>query len=464
MNTISKTLSDFIVGTNIDAIPKEAIKVAKMAIMDTLGVILCASSEEPIGSLLVNFAQEIGGRQEARIIGKGLKCNSPTAAMINGILAHYLDYDDVCFPMRGHPSAAILPAILALGEKKMSSGKEILESYVVGFEIMAKLGSKIALEHSEKGWHSTGTLGAIGAAAASAKILNLNVKKTMMTLGIVASKASGLRQNFGTMTKSLHAGNAAKNGVEAAMLAELGLTSSKNIWEGHFGFLDLFVGEGKYNSKRIIEDIGNFFSIISPGIVLKRYPSCSSTHAAIDIMLKLINTYDITPENVKSIECGVNYRVPQDLLYHEPKTGLQGKFSMEFCIAIVVLEKKLGIDQFQDVKVKDSRVQNLMKKVRMYVPPELQRRDKVDDSYTIITVELLGGQKYSLKLDNTTIKGFPNNPLSREELLEKYWDCANYSRITEKQINHSIELIEHLEQVENITELMDTLGKNIKND
>lgn len=456
--TISEVLADFIVNTNFKNIPHEAIEVSKMAMMDTIGVNLCASCTEPVSSLFEKFIEGIGGRPDASIIGRSLKCASPYAAMVNGTLAHYLDYDDICFQMRGHPSVAIVPAILALGEKYLCSGKEILESYVVGFEVMAKIGSVIALDHSEKGWHTTGTLGTIGATAASAKILKLDREKTVMALGIGASKASGLRQNFGTICKPLHAGNAAKNGVEAAMLAEMGLTSSKNIWEGKYGFLDTFMNGGAYDLQKVLERLSNPFSVISPGIVFKKYPSCSSTHVAIEAMLRLISTYNIAPERVKNINCDVNYRVPQDLIHHDPKTGAQGRFSMEFCLATALTERRVDLDQFEDRKVNDPQIRNIMKKVRMNVPPELQSRDKVDAGYTIVTIELIDGQKYSFRLENSSIKGFPSNPLSREELLGKYRKCVQRSALKGEQVNRSIELIEHLERVKNIKELMDILS------
>jgi 2-methylcitrate dehydratase PrpD len=455
---ISEVLADFIVNANFGNIPRDAIEVSKIAIMDTIGVNLCASCTEPVSSLLEKFVEGVGGRPDASIIGKSLRCAPPYAAMVNGTLAHYLDYDDISFQMRGHPSVAILPAILALGEKHGCSGKEILESYVAGLEVMAKIGSAIALDHSEKGWHTTGTLGTIGATAASAKILKLDREKTQMALGIGASKATGLRQNFGTFCKPLHAGSAAKNGVEAAMLAELGFTSSRNIWEGKYGFLDTFTNGSDYDLQEILKRLGDPYSVISPGIVLKKYSSCSSTHVAIEAMLKLISTSNIIPERVKSINCDVNYRVLQDLIHHDPKTGVEGRFSMEFCLAAALIERRVDLDQFEDKKINDPQIRNIMKKVRMNVPPELQSRDKVDAGYTIVTVELMDGQKYSIRLENTSIKGFPSNPLTREELLGKYKKCADRSALKDEQVKRSIEVIGHLERVTNIGELMENLS------
>jgi 2-methylcitrate dehydratase PrpD len=215
---------------------------------------------------------------------------------------------------------------------------------------------------------------------------------------------------------------------------------------------------GAYDVQKVLERLSNPFSVISPGIVLKIYPSCSSTHVAIEAMLKLISTYNITPERVKNINCDVNYRVPQDLIHHDPKTGVQGRFSMEFCLAAALTERRVDLDQFEDMKVNDPQVRNIMKKVRMNVPPELQSRDKVDAGYTIVTIELMDGQKYSFRLENSSIKGFPSNPLTREELLGKYRKCVQRSALKGEQVNRSIELIEHLERVKNIKELMDILS------
>ncbi|MFQ5933470.1 MAG: MmgE/PrpD family protein, partial [Dehalococcoidia bacterium] len=222
---ITESVADFILETRLDDVPGEAIIQAKRAILDTLGVALAGSREEP-SRIVLEFVQERGGRATASIVGAGLRTDCLSAALVNGTMAHALDYDDVNDAMMGHPSAPLVPAVMALAQEVGASGERALEAFLVGFEVECKLGLAVGHSHYVKGWHATSTLGTMGAAASAAKLLGLDKRCTQMALGIAASMAGGMRQNFGTMTKPLHVGHAARSGLLAALLAQKGFTAS----------------------------------------------------------------------------------------------------------------------------------------------------------------------------------------------------------------------------------------------
>ncbi len=228
MEKVTDTLAQFIGHTELKNIPHETIETAKGHIFDTMGV-LCAGSKEKIAKIIKEYVQSLGCKEECTLLAQGIKTSAPYAALGDGVIAHALDFDDYESFSMAHSSVTILPAVLALGEKLHVSGRECLEAYLVGIEVISKMGRGVNPNHYEKGWHSTSTLGTLGASAASSKLLKLDPEKTKMAFGIAASMASGLRGNFGTMTKPFHAGHAARNGVESAELASLGFTADKTI-------------------------------------------------------------------------------------------------------------------------------------------------------------------------------------------------------------------------------------------
>ena len=285
---ITEKIAQFVVGTGFENIPGEGVDLSKRAIVDTVACML-AGVPEPVSQTVIRLVRMEGCNPVSGVIGSGVKTSPLNAALANGVLGHALDFDDDNDSLRGHPSVVILPAIFALAEERKKSGKDVVAAYAVGFEVEAKVGRGVNIEHYERGWHSTSTLGTFGAAAASAKLLDLDVSRTRMALGISASLTSGIRVNFGTMTKSLHVGQAAHNGLLAAKLAQEGFTAHPSVLEAEQGFCDLFCGRENCNWERITENIGNPFDLISPGIIPKLYPSCSLTHPALDIIMELFS-------------------------------------------------------------------------------------------------------------------------------------------------------------------------------
>ena len=441
----TEQIARFVVETNYFSIPSEAIRLAKNAILDALGVTL-AGSVEPAGKIIAEYVKELGGTPQSGVVGNSFKSSAPLAALANGTMAHALDYDDVLGIMTGHPTVPVLPAVIALGEMYHSSGRIVLEAYIVGVEVEARIGSGIGPHHYAVGWHATATIGALGAATAAAKMLGLNVSETRIAMGIAASEAGGLRQNFGTMTKPFHAGNAAKNGIIAAMLARKGFTADENILENPYGFCPVLGGEGEYNLTMMTKNLGNPFAIINPGLDMKPYPCCRFIHRCIDAILNIYNENHPAVEDVIEVECRTSPRIPRIVIHHRPKTPLEGKFSMEYCMARGLLDGKIRMAQFTEEKVLDPRAQKLLQKVK-YVHPKGLTGERIPEE---VTVKLRDGRQYTHQVLEP--KGAPANPLTEEELVAKYKDCASLA-LPPDAVEHSLELLSNLEDIKDITEL-----------
>ena len=385
----------------------------------------------------------MGGHQEAAVLGTALYTAPGLAALANGTLGHALDFDDVTRHLRGHPSVPVAPVVLALGEAMGASGAEVITAFVVGVEVEAKIGKAMTSAHARRGWHPTATIGTLGAAAAAANLLGLTPPQVRMALGIAASKAAGLRQNFGTMTKPLHAGEAARNGVEAAQLAQRGFTADAQILDARFGFFSTFVGAGEFVPETVLQDFGTPYEIVSPGIGVKPYPACRQTHRGIDAMLDLVHTHRLQPDEVSEIRCEISARMQDFLIYHRPRTGLEGKFSMEYCLAAALLHGRMGLAQFADASVQDARVQDLLQKVRL-IHPDKDSPDWDTMLPDIVEVVLRDGRRFQQRVDIP--KGDPELPLTWEELVAKFQDCAAVVLPTE-QVQEAVQHIARLEEL-----------------
>ncbi len=448
--TPEELLASFIVSTDYKNLPREVIDISKSAILDLIGVALAGSSEPP-GKLLLEELKESGGNPHAGVIGGGFRTSVTSASLINGTMAHALDYDDVSQDWNGHPSAVLVPAILAMGERRHSSGKEILTAYAVGFEAGAKLGIGIGQSMYGRGWHNTSTIGSIASAAAAAQLLRLDLEETKMALGIAASLAGGLRENFGTMTKPLHAGNAARNGNLAGLLAKRGFTASEHWLTADSGFRRAF-GADNNGLNDALSQLGKKFSILSPGIWLKYYPSCAGTHSPIEAMLKLRGQHSLNPDEIVEINCEVAPFLPQMLIHHHPKSGLEGKFSLEHSVSVALIDGKALCYQFTDERVNAPDIQAFIPKVKYRVLPQLGNVTDTNLPVTI-TITLKNGKGVSISESNPT--GKPANPMSPEQLRQKFENCTRIlSQVDRAKV---IELVSKLEQLDGIEKLMDLI-------
>jgi 2-methylcitrate dehydratase PrpD len=308
--------------------------------------------------------------------------------------------------------------------------------------------------HLRHGWHPTATIGTLGAVAAAANLLGLTGPQVQMALGIAASKAAGLRQNFGTMTKPLHAGEAARNGVEAAQLAQRGFTADPHILDSRFSFFNVFVGEGEFVPEAVIQDFGAPYEIITPGIGVKPYPACRQAHRAIDAMLHLVHMYHLQPNDVSEIICHISARMRDFLVHHQPQTGLAGKFSMEYCLAAALLHGKMGLAQFSDASVQDPHAQALMHRVRLTHPDQ----DKINwdtPGPDVVEVVLHSGARRHQLVE--VPKGDPDQPLTWAELVAKFQDCAA-TVLPDGQIDEATQHIAQLEELPTLKPLMASLS------
>lgn len=443
--------------TNYNNIPQEVVNVAKRSIMDLVGVTL-AGSRQPVAQIVKKYVNEVNGKEEATVIGLGLKASCIEAAFANGLLGHYLDYDDILVPMPGivgvHFTVAILPAALAIGEKENKSGKEMIEAYILGCEIACRVGMGIDPSHSRLGWHPTATKGIFGATVAAGKLLGLNEEEMSYALGIAGSEAAGLRENSGTMTKSFHAGHTAANGVRASILAKLGFNSSKTIFEGEHGFCRVLSESPRIDE--ITENIGQPFCL--PQVRLKLYPSCGSSHTPIEAMLNLVkehNLHDVSAEDIEEIKLKCD---PTNILaerLEKPSTGLMGKFSLPFCLALALSEREVTVSQFNDEKVKEPKIIALMEKVKIIPSPELHPIEKTTRSH-VVEITLKGGRKIVSKRVDFP-RGSAENPLSDKELSQKYRSCAS-GVLAEREIEESIKLLTNLEKIDDIGRLLNILA------
>src|SRR5262245_34724430 len=453
MNT--EEIAGFVRATSYQQIPQEALTYAKWCILDCLGVAI-AGANESAGKIITEYAKDLGGKPEATVIASGFKTSSPQAALVNGTLAHALDYDD-SHPNFQHATAVTFPAVLALAERERASGKNILEAYVLGCEVGSKIGSIMGNALGELGWHPCGIIGSIASAVASSKLLNLDDKQIRTALGIAASQASGLARNIGTDVKPFHSGIGAQNGVVAALLAARDFTADGSILEGHHSFLKVFLRD-EYDLKKLNRQLGAPFSLVSPGIGrIKPYPTGGPSHKSVTAMLELLGKHRIHAEEVAEIECQVStYLVQHFGHYTSPRTVSQARFSIHYAMAAALIDGALTLKQFTDDKVSRPEIQKLMSKVKLVeLHSEAEEGQTHSDPPQIVMVKLRNGKRYSHQVPFA--KGEPRNPMSLDEILEKFRDCAG-TVLSPPAIERSSELVLKLETLQDITELMDSIG------
>src|SRR5262245_7120366 len=299
-----------------------------------------------------------------------MRASASGAALANGTAAHALDFDDMCFVSLAHPSAPLVPALLAAGEVVGARGATLLHAYIVGFEVETRLGQALNPRHYQRGWHCTSTLGTVGAAAGVARVLELDAAAAGHALAIAASAAAGLKENFGTMVKPLHAGLAARSAVTAGFLARSGMTASAKALDGPQGLLHAMDGQHA-SFGELLGDFGSRWEILDTGITVKLYPSCAGTHPALDAVLDLRQRESLDADAVDRVDIDVDSITPTILIHERPATGLEGKFSMPFCAASAIVFGQVGVETFDDEHVHDERVRRLMPRVQMRADPSL---------------------------------------------------------------------------------------------
>ncbi len=328
-----------------------------------------------------------------------------------------------------------------------------LTAYQIAVEVETKIAEAINPRHYDHGFHSTATIGAIGATAGAARMLGLNVERTRRALGLGASQAAGLRENFGTMTKPFHPGRSAESGIVAAEFAKLGWTATDSVLEANRGFFR--AAGGGYDNAAIEDKLGNPWTFASPGVSIKPHPSGSLTHPGMGVMLNLVLMHDIQPERVVKVKVGTNRHMPNALIHHRPKNELQAKFSMEFCMAILLIERRAGLAEFTDRVLRRSDVQALIERIEFGVHPDAEAAG-YEKMTTIIEIELADGRRIGGRADFG--KGSPANPMRDEELAVKFRDCAAWGKLPKANAEKVVELVFRLEKLKSIRELTQLLA------
>src|SRR5688572_11186771 len=459
----TEKLARFIVDTGYENIPHNAVEKAKRTALDCLGAAL-AGVAEPVSQAITGYVKKLGGPAQASVFGAGLKVSVPDAALANGCVSHALDYDD-CGVKIGHPSVLVLPAVLSLGEHLGASGKDILTAYILGLEVEGKLALHADFKLMQARLNHQTWYGSIGAAAACAKLLRFDVAKTRMALGIAANYACGLSANHGSMAGAMAAGNACRNGVVAALLAQEGFTANPDIIEAKNGFYDTLVGAGHYDAERMANGLGNPFYIESPGIGLKKYPSCYHTHRALDGVFQLLGEHRLSDKDIAQVDVGTSERAMRVLAFSEPETPYQAKYSMPYCIAAAVVDHQVTLETFTDHKFEDRGIVEAKKKVHLSFPdvpiwPGLA--DVGPDTEFVgnpVTIRTTDGRSYNARVDIP--RGDPALPLTDDELLSKYRDCAR-SQLRPEDIERSVGLVLGLERMADIGTLMATLSSPLR--
>jgi 2-methylcitrate dehydratase PrpD len=348
----------------------------------------------------------------------------------------------------------VLPAVLALGEIKQSSGADVMLAYQLGVEVECKVAEAIAPRHYEDGFHSTGTCGVFGSAIAASKLHGFNPEETVRVMGIGGSQAAGLRENFGTMMKPFHAGHAAEVGIYSADLAALGWTATDKILEAPRGFFHAY--GGSYDADSILHRLGKPWSLANPGVSIKPFPSGSLTHPAMGEVLRLVKENDIHAPEVEKIVVGTNKNMPNALIHHHPTNELQAKFSMEFCVAILVLERKAGLSEFTTAVVNRPDVQAMINRVQFGVDPEAEASG-YDKMTSIVKVYMKNGKVYSGRADFA--KGSPTNPMSYDEVADKFYGCCSAANWPQAKAKAIVQAVKDLQSMRNIRDFIALCSK-----
>lgn len=439
---LTKALGKFASSLRYESIPPAAVQTIQTAFVDCVGVMI-AGRNQP-APLLLRSALRSAAR-EAHLTFSSIATSSSDAAWINGTAAHALDFDDVDSVLRGHPSAVLVPAILAASEALNATGRQMIQAYFVGHQVWAELSRRDTDLHHNKGWHPTGVFGAIGAAAACANLSNLPEEQATCSIALGASQSAGLVSNIGTMTKPFHAGFAARAGVISAQLATKGFSAAPNALEHERGFLQAISPAGNVDTESGIEAGTGWNSRLT----IKKYPLCFCSHRAVDGILDLIRNERPIISNVRRVVVSTSLRNAIFLHHHLPQTALEAKFSMEFAMACALVAGRVGLAEATDEFVTRNDVQDLMRRITI-VP------DKREDPFMLgyaphdsVSIEMTSG----VSLESgpiASVRGDPEIPLTRDELWRKFSDCVNAG-----EMNDQPKLFEALNSLEGISRASD---------
>lgn len=453
----SYSLANNVIKLDYSDIPAEAIEIAKKDILDTLGVAIAGCSE-PGGKELMTLVEEWGGKEESTVIGFGKKMPAPLAALVNGTTAHALDYDDVILST-GHVGVIVIPSAFAVAERKGKvNGKDLITAVILGIDVMCRLGEASKPLALGPGWLYTPLYGVFGATAAAGKLLELDEEQMVNAFGIAYSQAAGNRQPIvdGALSKRMQAGLAARAGVFSALAASKGITGAKNCFEGKFGLFKVY-HRGEYSRETLLRDLGKYFPIVNLGF--KRFPACTATETALGATLELVEEHNISPDDVEQIyvhvgEYSRNVCEPLEVKQN-PRGTVDAQFSIPWAVATALSKRTFKIEDTSSEAINDPIILNLARKVIPVVDVEV--KDIIFPS--IVEIKMKDSDTvYTMRQDIHI--GHPERPLSWEELINKFKDCAMHGtkRLTDQKIEYLIRTISELENVDDVGEIIGLLG------
>ena len=444
---ITRRLAEFVVSTDIKKIPEEIYEHGKIAFLDWLGVTV-GGMEDPLVYKLIAYADTMGGNSQATLLGRKMKKSVGQAALINGAASHVLDYDDTLVSFLGHPSVTLFPSLLALSEWQGKSGLEFLTAYLVGLQVGGTIGACAGLDHYMAGWHATSTLGHLASAAGCAKLLNLNTTQTQYALGIAATQACGLKRVFGTMGKPFHAGRASEAGMTAALLALNDFTCAPDILEGPHGFFQVLKGGV---NEDVLSLLGLGWDVVN--ISQKYHASCHATHSPLEAALEIMTAQQLSPKHIQAIRVRSSQMAMDAAGKLNPETGLEGKFSIPYCVANAILRGETGNRAFTDEKVREPHVARLMKKITVALDPE---KTALEAHVEINTTD---GKTHSAFSD--ILQTVPPLDIKRDRVTRKFMDlCGTALSADNAETLHSV--VGMLEKINDMNSVVSLVSKKIK--
>lgn len=462
---ITEKLASFAIETPGSAIPSAVFESAKLKYLDTLGVMV-AGSRHPAAAIALDTVRYLGGNTRASVIGHADRTSTELAGFMNGVSAHALEYDDYT-RMVTHLSVSMVPGTLALAEDTGASAQHMLEAFAVGFQVATHVAKGLRPWLFDRGWHPNGILGAIGVAAAGARLMKLDVMQTRMAFGIAASEASGLRKNVGSMGKPFHVGHGIRCGIFAALLAARGYTVDPDIIEGvedgvegheRFGMADTFNGLGQYDLAKMDAGLGRNWQLADNQTVVRFHPGATGQASAIDGMIDLVREHDIQPDDVARIELECTAQVMSIGSYRTADDGHKARFCLTYGMAVALIDRAAGLAQYTDERVRRDDVQALMKRVTVTVPDDFEHHkgqwgEGVNWGEMRLAVLLKGGKRVSVSRSHA--RGWPEQPASWDDVAAKFTECCT-GILPAQQSQRAIQLIHGLEH-SSVLELINAL-------
>jgi len=452
----------FVENVSRDDIPAEAIRIGTRCLLDGLGLYVAGSEEHSV-ALLIEEAEQMGGQPDALLLSRGnKKVPAPIAARVLGTAGHAHDWDDSqvsfdpahVYGLLTHPTIPPLTSALVMAQKLGGiDGQNFMLAFLTGFEVECKISEWMLPQHYVKGMHSSGTVGTFGAYAAAAKLLGLKADELRSGFGIAASFAAGIRCNFGTMTKPLHVGRAAENGVTAALLAARGFTGDPDALDGPWGFFA--VHGGGVSAEKVSQGFGKTWSIVDPGVSIKPYPCGVLTHPTIDLMLKLVTEHDVKPDEIEAVKVYAGTNILNPIRYPIAANHLQAKFSLPAALAMIALVRKAGKREFSDEFVGSASMQAMQRRISTELDPEIEKMG-FDKMRSRISIRLKNGRQIEGWADER-YRGGPENPLSDADLEAKVRSCCE-GILDEKEQSTLIDAAWSVTQLKDAGKLMELIS------